>query len=398
MRPLNLKNVLAEHQIPQAALARAVGFSPGAIAQMINYGQWPKGGAKDQLQTDIVRFLADKIGKDAVDVAGIFKVADEGGNPHQPDNAVKLSEESMLMQKQGLQPEACEHFNLKRDPFAGIRCDDDVFLYPKYREMRELLLADALGGGWRAVIGESGCGKSTLIDDLHGKLAREAPHAMMIRPYVLGMEDNDKAGKRLSMPHIAEAIKTAIAPTAKLCSSPQARFAQLHELLKDRYRSNGRTVVVIDEAHRLPTPTLKQLKGLHELKIGHTPLVAILLTGQPELHIKLNPYDHAVREVTQRCDVSLFPRLVDDHSDHLDDYVTHVFARAGGKAADVLTPCALLALRKRLTVAQKSEKGRDGQFVSLLYPLAINNFLARVMTMAARVGASRIDAAFVEGV
>ncbi|QBY44825.1 hypothetical protein ArsFIN_34120 [Arsenophonus nasoniae] len=55
---------------------------------------------------------------------------------------------------------------------------------------------------------------------------------VVIEPYVLAMEDNDHQGKTLKAASLAEAIVHTLAPLEKLKRSPEARFRQLHRLLK----------------------------------------------------------------------------------------------------------------------------------------------------------------------
>ena len=84
----------------------------------------------------------------------------------------------------------------------------------------------------------------------------------MIEPYVLAMEDNDQKGKTLKSVHIAEAILAAVAPNVSPKRSPEARFAQIHRALTESAKAGNKHVLIIEEAHGLPLPTLKHLKRL----------------------------------------------------------------------------------------------------------------------------------------
>ncbi|SUI22154.1 Gp08 [Salmonella enterica subsp. salamae] len=127
----------------------------------------------------------------------------------------------------------------------------------------------ATHGGMLAVWGESGSGKSTLRRDLIDRLQRESASTIIIEPYVLAMEDNDRTGKTLKAASIAEAILRAIDPNARPKNSPEARFAQVHQALKDSADSSQSShVLIIEEAHSLPVPTLKHLKRFLELEHG----------------------------------------------------------------------------------------------------------------------------------
>ncbi|MCY1509414.1 putative secretion ATPase, PEP-CTERM locus subfamily [compost metagenome] len=211
---------------------------------------------------------------------------------------------------------------------------------------------------------------------------------IVIQPYVLAMEDNDVKGKTLKSTHIAEAIMAAVAPLEKTKSSPEGRFAQLHKALKTSHAAGFRHVLIIEEAHSLPIPTLKQLKRLRELEVGFTKLVSIILIGQPELEIKLSPRNGEVREVVQRIEIArLEPVPVAAVEQHLE----FRFRRANKPLQEIVSPCGVQALVDRL-----STSGRDK--TSQLYPLAIGNLVVAAMNLAANLGESRVTADVIRGV
>jgi type II secretory pathway predicted ATPase ExeA len=139
----------------------------------------------------------------------------------------------MLLENTPLAPAALKHFNLPRSPFVDdVQSRDDVFQAPAVRYARAALLDAAAHHGFIALVGESGAGKTTLVEELEQRLLDEGRDIVVIKPYVLGMEASDAKGKTLRATHIAEAIAYALDPQLKIRSSPQARFAQLHDLLK----------------------------------------------------------------------------------------------------------------------------------------------------------------------
>lgn len=159
-------------------------------------------------------------------------------------------------------PATKKAFGLFRDPFAdeAMQGSDDVFTTPDIRYVREALYQTARHGGFMAVIGESGAGKSTLRRDLTERINRENAPVIVIEPYIIAMEDNDVKGKTLKAAAIAEAIISTIAPLESIRRSQDARFRQLHRVLKDSSQAGFSHVLVIEEAHSLPIPTLKHLK------------------------------------------------------------------------------------------------------------------------------------------
>lgn len=291
----------------------------------------------------------------------------------------------MLLRKQSLTPAARRHFNLVRDPFADPADPDDVFLSPDVRYVREAMYQTARHGGFLALVGESGAGKSTLREELRDRIQTEQQSVIIIEPYVLASEGTDLVGKTLRSHHIAESIMAAVAPLAKPKSSPEARFRQLHESLRNSARSGHAHVLIIEEAHSLPLPTLKHLKRFRELKDGMRPLLAVILIGQPELAEKLSEQNPEVREVVQRIEVVTLRALDAD----LEGYLSHRFKRAGTALDKVLAKNAADALRAKLTPTRSSG--------TLLYPLAVHNALTAAMNRAAELCAPLVDADIVRG-
>ncbi|PAV04608.1 hypothetical protein CBG25_07130 [Arsenophonus sp. ENCA] len=387
---LKLKTLLQQHKLTQAALARALEVSEATLAQIVNHNQWPKQDIPT-LKARIQCWLGDQ----GVNERDCFN--ETGGIRH--DQRPELDEEdSMLLKKQVLLPATKKHFGLFRAPFDdyAVQSADDVFLTPDSSYAREALYQTALFGGFIAVIGESGAGKSTLRRDLIDRINKENSPVVVIEPYVLAMEDNDHQGKTLKAASLAEAIVHTLAPLEKLKRSPEARFRQLHKLLKDSSRTGYRHVLVIEEAHCLPIPTLKHLKRFFELDDGHKKLLSIILLGQPELGDKLSERLSDVREVVQRCEVIDLPPL----DDHLTDFLAFKFKRIGADMNKVITLEAIKAIRQRLSYQRGGQSATSHQrtTVSLLYPLAIGNLVTAAMNLAAQNAIPVIDANIIHSV
>ena len=300
-------------------------------------------------------------------------------------------EEPMLLQNTPITPQALKHFGLPRSPFVDdVQSRDDVHQSPAVRYARAALLDAAANHGFVALVGESGAGKTTLVEELEQRLIDEGKDIVVIKPYVLAMEATDTKGKTLRSTHIAEAIAYALDPQLKIKSSPQTRFAQLHQLLRDSRRAGRRHLLVIEEAHCLPLATLKHLKRFLELKDGMQRVIGVALIAQPELRNVLHSQNPEVREVMQRCEVIELPALDND----LEGYIAHKFARFDLAPADVFEPDAFNALRARLIRVPRGAKGGEGA-VSTCYPLAVHNLVARAMNAAAAAGYPKVDAAVV---
>ncbi len=427
---LKLKTILQNHGTTQAALARHLNLSEAAVAQIINHDQWPKSMDWEELRERIRAFLAAAgaapadvavafekvdqaelrervrafiadIGARPADLAGVFEeVSEPRANAARPSPKSKKTtelnqEESMLLRKQTLLPATRKHFGLFRDPFAddAIASHEDMYISPDIRYVREAMLQTAKHGGMLAVVAESGAGKTTLMRDLEDRIVRETQPILLIKPYVLAMEDNDQKGKTLKSTHIAEAIMAAVAPLEKAKSSPEARFAQLHKALKESHAAGYRHCLIIDEAHALPIPTIKHLKRFFELEMGFKKLLSIILIGQPELKAKLSERNQDVREVVQRCEMVELAPL---DGGRLDEYLKFKLERMNKPVAEVIDAGGIDALRARLTVA--STRRDRPESVSLLYPLAVGNLLTACMNLAAEIGVPVVTSDVVKGV
>lgn len=298
----------------------------------------------------------------------------------------------MLLANAGLRPETRAHFKLPRNPFVDdVQSPDDVYQTPSVRYIRAALTDCALHHGFMAVVGESGSGKTTLAEDLGERIRLEGRPIVLIKPYVLAMEGNDERGKTLKSAQIAEAIACALDPSVRLRSSSEARFRQLHALLTASRRSGQRHLLIIEEAHCLPIPTLKHLKRFLELKDGMQRLLGIALIGQPELRERLNGQNAEVREVAQRCELVQLEPL----DTELEGYLQHKFARFDLRLSDVFTADAFDAMRARLIHRPRGGKPTDAR--SLCYPLVVNNLVCRAMNAAAAAHWPQVDAQVIAG-
>jgi type II secretory pathway predicted ATPase ExeA len=393
---VSLAAVIDTLGVSQRELARDAQLSKSAVSRIVK-GEWPARGAT-QARARLQDCLKAR-GATATQLLALFvtpekKLAPASSYlaeavPEVPASETETSkEESMLLQNQSLTIEARKHFNLPRSPFQDdVQSSGDVFQTASVRYVRQTLTDCANNHGFVAVVGESGSGKSTMAEDLEERIRESAKEdILVIRPYVLAMEANDIKGKTLKSSHIAEAIASALDPELKVKSSPQARFAQVHALLKASRKSGRRHLLVIEEAHCLPIATLKHLKRFLELKDGMQRLVGVALIGQPELRERLGSQNAEVREVMQRCEVVELDPLDSD----LEGYLRHKFSRFGLKYEQVFAPDAADAIRARLIYMPRGGKPSDAR--SLCFPLVVNNLVARAMNAAALVGWPLVDA------
>lgn len=411
LTPIDLQPVLSDLGMTLGTFARAVGISKGTAHRLVRHGAWPARSVSTA-QAAVAQLLA-KSGATpahwaAFRAAGLYVGRVLGGPqsskappmfqigeapfPATPSDRHDPTEDSMLLECTPLTDQAKKAWGLARSPFQDdINARDDVFASPATRRVRAALLDCAMHHGFVALIGESGSGKTTLREDLEQRVVDEERPVIVIKPYTLAMEPNDTKGKQMKSGQIAESIAHALAPSVQLRSSPEARFRQVHELLRDSARAGMRHLLIIEEAHRMPLATLKHLKGWMELKDGLRRLLGVCLIGQPELHSRLSETQPEIREIVQRCE-KLYMEPLDES---LPDYLRLKFQRVGADLADVFADDAFDALRAKLVQVPRGGSARDAY--SICYPLAVNNHVSRAMNAAARAGFPQVNAQVVEG-
>ncbi|HEY0954001.1 MAG TPA: AAA family ATPase [Roseateles sp.] len=402
---MSIDAVLTQLGVSQADVARALNLGKATVSRLVR-GEWPV-RQRVQLRSRLDQLLR-QAGANADQLLQLYidpktpapAQKQEGPDARQRTEADPQAQTEpepedlamMLLQNQSLTLEARQHFGLPRSPFVDdVQTPDDVFQTPSVRYVRATLMDCANHHGFLAVVGESGAGKSTLAEDLEERIKAESREIVVIRPYVLAMEQNDSKGKTLKASHIAEAIAAMLDPQLKVKSSPEARFAQVHQLLKASRRAGRRHLLLMEEAHCMPTATLKHLKRFLELKDGMQRLIGVALIAQPELRDRLNSQNPEVREVMQRCELIELPPL----DAELEGYLRHKFARFDLKFEDVFAADAMDAIRARLVHVPRGGKLTDAR--SICHPLVVNNLVARAMNAAAKAAWPKVDAQVIAG-
>ena len=289
----------------------------------------------------------------------------------------------MLLPKQTLSEKARKAFGLFANPFSGeVTSDAEMFVNGEIRFVQEAAWQAAIGGRMVAIIGESGAGKSTMLDDLKEKITRQHKPIVLIEPSVEGMEDTDTKGETMRSADIHAAIIYTLGEKVTVARGKEKRSRQVRAMLEESTTSGRSHLLVIEEAHALPTPTLNHLKRLHEkMRLGRRPMLGILLMGHPELEKKLCRYD--VREVMQRTEIARLRPLGADLAGYLQVRVEAL----GRKLDDFISIDGVDELRNRLT----AHSAEHDAHVSLLYPLNVNNWMIAAINTAAELGAPKVD-------
>jgi type II secretory pathway predicted ATPase ExeA len=413
--PIGLKYTSEKLGIGLREIAQRMCVSLGSASNYINSGTLPTKCNRTAVEGRL-RELCDARGASVRQMAQLFKPhldlrkvalkpvakpvpprkmagAKAPAIPHPPTHYhSKKEDDDMLLPKQTLTQEARTNFGLFINPFDGeVTKAEEMYQNTEFRFCREACWQAATHSRFVAIVGESGSGKTTLLGDTEERIETERKPIILIKPSVLGMEGSDKTGKTLKASGIMDAIIYTLDPACTPRQTMEAKTRQLQRMLEDSAKSGNNHLLVIEEAHALPVVTLKHLKRLHELRMGRKPLLGILLLGQTELRAKLNPARHDVREVAQRCEVvSLEPLDAD-----LGAYLSLRLQRSGKKLDEVMDKDAVDAVRARLTHDGKDLRGTSTGPTSMVYPLAVNNFMTAALNMASELGSKRLTKEFV---
>ena len=401
--PIKLRTLLADNDIPQAEWGAAIiqpngkPLSSSAQTQILRWNIWPKKTSAEHIKKETYLFLLSKGGEPGETMDEIWE--EETDNTKRQSHPIKkargatntagfskkanglednihlmdLPEATMLSQK------AKQHFKCFTDPFRNdVTNPDDVFLSKEQKYIREAMRHAAKHAGFLAVIGESGAGKSTLRRDLIDYIRRDNEKIVIIQPLTV-----DKG--RLTAGAICDSIIADMSyqDNPSYPRSLEAKARKVKQLLTDSSRVGNAHVLLIEEAHDLSIPTLKQLKRFWEFEDGHTRLLGIVLVGQPELKQKLDErINPQAREVIRRIEVAELLPLNKD----LEAYLNLKFNKINVNVDDVIDIDAYDAIRQRLTFKQRQQ----GQPIDMTYPLVVNNVITKAMNQAAELGEALI--------
>ncbi|HTY03151.1 MAG TPA: AAA family ATPase [Rhodocyclaceae bacterium] len=199
-----------------------------------------------------------------------------------------------------------EHFGLSEAPFR-ITPHTEFFFAGGNRgaTLEALVYAIINDEGIVKVSGEVGSGKTMLCRMLMEKLP---PHVVTV--YLA----NPSLSRDDILLAIAYDLGLTIPDNTRASIIVRALFAKLIEL-----HGQGRQVVVlIDEAHAMPTETLEEVRLLSNLETNQHKLLQLVMFGQPELDGILARAD--MRQLKERVtqNFSLEPLRRDDIAEYLD--------------------------------------------------------------------------------
>ena len=222
-----------------------------------------------------------------------------------------------------------QYFGLKENPFA--LSPDPRYLYLSQRHqdaLAHLMYGITGGGGFVQLTGEVGTGKTLMIRAMLLRLPDTVDVALVLYPF-------------LSVREFMFALCDDLRIKRPVEDGLKSQIDTLNAFLLENHAQGRRTVVVMDEAHRLNREVLEQIRLLTNLETTKEKLLQIILVGQPELNSMLARPDmrQLAQRVTARYNLqALLPA-------ETRAYVTHRCQVAGAEA-QLFTTVALYLVHR----------------------------------------------------
>ena len=181
-------------------------------------------------------------------------------------------------------------FGLKENPF-NVNPDPRYLFMTRHAEEALACLTYGVQNrkGFILLTGEVGTGKTTLLNALLDRLRRER----VATAFVFNSRLNVSQFLDFMMADFG--IPTDGLPPKTMKSQTLLR---LNNWLLERYQAGETAVLIVDEAQNLSPQVLEEIRLLTNLETSTEKLLQIVLSGQPELEIKLN--QPQLRQLRQR--------------------------------------------------------------------------------------------------
>jgi len=230
------------------------------------------------------------------------------------------------------------YYKLREEPFR-LTSDPRFFhlAEPHAAALATLVEAVMRRKGFVLMTGPIGTGKTTVVHTaLQILTERATTNHPMSSAFILN--------PTLSREEFLEMILTEFEIPCATTSKP-ARLAALHRMLLETQRKGGTSLLLVDEAHLLPSELLEEIRLLSNADTYQEKLLQIVLCGQPELlGILRKPGMRALRQrVASSC--SLRPLNLTEVS----AYIAERLHSAGYRGTTTLFPTQAIEEIVRLT-------------------------------------------------
>jgi general secretion pathway protein A len=220
-----------------------------------------------------------------------------------------------------------DYYGFSENPFNITPDPRFLYLTPAHREaLAALVYGVKERKGFVALTGEVGTGKTTLLYRLLDNLNEKVRTAFIFHTHTSFRELLKNVLLELGLPVTDD-------DTFLLLN-------RLHQYLIERMVAGEIVALIIDEAENLSEGVLEDIRLLSNLETRSAKLLQIVLSGQPELEVKLNA--QSLRQLRQR--IAILRRIGPLSDAECRGYVEHRLKIVGARAARLFTPAAMSLL------------------------------------------------------
>ena len=254
------------------------------------------------------------------------------------------------------------HYNLRIKPFETSPDPRFIWLSEKHKEaLASLKYGIQENKGFLLLTGDIGTGKTTLINCL---LSENDTNAI-----IASIPDPD-----LSIDDFFLLLSNKF--SINLDFDTKGKFLiQFENFLYNTYSKEKKTLLIIDEAHRLNQQLLEQIRLLSNIEKQNLKLINIFFVGQNELHELI--MDERNKALRQR--IAVHYNIEPLTESETEEYIKHRL-RVAGTAEEIFSPDAIYEI-------SSFSKG---------YPRLINTICDRTMLTGYVLGVKKIDGKIVK--
>lgn len=218
-----------------------------------------------------------------------------------------------------------EFYGLKEMPFGLTPDPKYIFKTESHLEvLATIRYAVEHNKGLVVVTGEVGTGKTTTLRAAMQQFTNEVQCVYTFNPFLTAPEFYEQ---------LADEFDLGLKRTA---SKPELLSALGHTLAL-RHSKELRTVLVVDEAHGLPSALLEEIRLLMNFETNSEKLLQVILSGQPELQDVLNRPElrQLKQRVSLRCEVKALSLF------EINKYIRFRLKQAGARNVNLFDNSAI---------------------------------------------------------
>lgn len=222
-------------------------------------------------------------------------------------------------------------FGLRERPFELTANPKYLLLTPKHREaLSNLQYGLSARRGITLLLGEAGTGKTSLI-------ASVLQTTRLAGSCIVELDN-----PTLTHPEFYELLAQGFGLSRDAQTSKSRFLFELREQILRRQRRGDLTALIIDEAQSLPDVLLEEIRLLANMETPTEKLLPVILSGQPELGVRLNEpgLSQLKQRVALRC--ALSPLDLRETAAYISSRIT----AAGGDSAKTFTREAVIAVHE----------------------------------------------------